>query len=109
MPLDIAWSFFGFLFLAFFFDFLVGFIIFFLIYFITFLGLFITAGCFTYGFHTACETLDALSVVIQASTLPLLPFPLPIAVGSVLTVWSAALACCRIFPEFVGISLEHCR
>ena len=49
MPLDIAWSFFGFLFLAFFFDF-VGFIYFFLIYFITFLGRSITAGCFTYGF-----------------------------------------------------------
>ena len=107
MPLDIAWSFFGFFFLAFFFIF-GWFYYFFLIYFITFLGLFITAGCFTYGFHTACETLDALSVVIQASTLPLLPFTFPIAVGSVLAVWSAALACCRIFPELVGISLEHC-
>ena len=50
MPLDIAWSFFWFsIFGIFFFDF-VGFIYFFLSYFITFLGLFITAGCFTYGF-----------------------------------------------------------
>ena len=48
MPLDIAWSFFVFYFLVFFFDF-VGFI-FFLIYFFTFLGRSITAGCFTYGF-----------------------------------------------------------
>ena len=108
MPLDIAWSFFGFFFLTFFFDFWLVLLFFFFDYFITFLDLPITACYFTYGFHTACETLDALSVVIQASTLPLLPFPLPIAVGSVLTVWSAALACCRIFPEFVGISLEHC-
>ena len=86
----------------------VGFIIFF-DYFITFLDLFITASCFTYGFHTACETLDALSIVIQASPLPLLPFSLPIAVGSVLTIYSAALACRRILPELVGVGFEHCR
>ena len=85
MPLDIAWSFFGFFFLTFLFDFWLV-LLFFFDYFITFLDLFITASCFTYGFHTACETLDALSVVIQASTLPLLPFTFPIAVGSVLAV-----------------------
>ena len=50
MPLDIAWSFFGFLFFAFFFLILLVLNIFFLSYFITFLGRFITAGCFTYGF-----------------------------------------------------------
>ena len=93
MPLDIAWSFFGFFFLTFFLIF-GWFYYFFFDYFITFLDLLITACYFTYGFHTACETLDALSVVIQASTLPLLPFTFPITVGSVLAVRAAALTCC---------------
>ena len=109
MPLDIAWSSLVLFFFHFFLIFLVGFIIFFLIYFITFLDFFITAGCFTYGFHTVWGTLNALSIVIQASPLPLLPFSLPIAVGSVLTIYSAALACRRILPELVGVGFEHCR
>ena len=93
MPLDIAWSFFGFFLFDIFFDFWLV-LLFFFDYFITFLDLLITACYFTYGFHTACETLDALSVVIQASTLPLLPFAFPITIGSVLAVRAAALTCC---------------
>ena len=51
MPLDIAWSFFVFYVLHFFFFDFVGFKTFFFdLFFFTFLGRSITAGCFTYGF-----------------------------------------------------------
>ena len=86
MPLDIAWSFFGFLFLAFFFLILLVLYFFFDLFFhfswsfyhcwLLYIWVFIRRGSF----------LDALSVVVQSSPLPLFPFSLPIAVGSILTI-----------------------
>ena len=47
--------------------------------------------------------------MVQPSTLPLLPFALPIAIGFILAAWAATLTCYGIFPESVGVSLEHRR
>ena len=86
MPLDIAWSFFGFLFLAFFFDF-VGFIIYFFELFYHFSWSFYHCWLlYIWVFIRRVRFLDALGVVVQSSPLPLFPFSLPVAVGSILTI-----------------------
>ena len=83
MPLDIAWSFFGFLF---FFDF-VGFKYFFFELFYHFSWSFYHCWLlYIWVFIRRVRFLDALSVVVQSSPLPLFPFSLPIAVGSILTI-----------------------
>ena len=92
MPLDIARSFFFLVFFGIFFYFFVGFIIFFLIVFLTFSLIFLSlVWNFTYGLHRGVGGLDALGVVVHASTLPLLPLALPIAIGSVLACRATAL------------------
>ena len=87
MPLDIAWSFFWFsIFGIFFFDF-VGFIFFFFDLFFHFSWSFYHCWLlYIWVFIRRVRFLDALGVVVQSSPLPLFPFSLPVAIGSILTV-----------------------
>ena len=109
MPLDIARSFSFYNFLIFFFDFLGSFLIIFFDFISLFLEFFLSLfRTFTYGLHTGGEGLDTLGIFVHAPSLPLLPFSLPITVGSVLACRAATLVLYRVFPEFSGVCFKHC-